>query len=743
MPEPSLTPSEPGGILTPRPDQRRAVEAVLKGLAADRSRATVVSACGTGKTLIAALAAEGLKAGRVLVAVPTLDLLAQTARAWSLAGRTGRTAAVCGVQEILHTRADGQVTTDPAELAHLASAGQVTVYCTYASLPVLTTAHRAHGVPPWDLIIIDEAHRTAGLLGKAWGALHHDTEIPARRRLYLTATPRIVDSDDSMLASMDDQDLFGPTVYRMDTGDAIAQGLLADYQILVPVLTDERLREQVTAAEADRSRTTALQVAVLKAAHEHGLARLLTYHSRVASAQRFAETLPDTARQLPADQQPPALWSGWISGRHAPATRRQLLDALADPQHQPAVLANAHVLGEGVDVPTLDGVVFADPKASVIEIVQAVGRALRLPVGSNKRAAIIVPVFLAADETPEDALDSSAYAPLWRTLRALHAHDARIAERIGDLRTTREGLRDGHDLGWLTLTGNINPHALATALYLRTVGRKSKEWRAGYQAARAYHAAHGDLDCPQSHVQDGVALGKWLSWQRYLHETSQLPDGRRILLEELGIVWKVRLSQWETSLGYARRYATEHGHLVPDMSEHYAGFPIGRWLRNLRVRADQGQVPADRIAQLTQIDPNWNPQWRTSWQRAYYQLRDFVAAHGHADVPASHRTVEGTRLGAWLATQRKERDRLTPEQIRLLQELGVRWEAVSPHEQQWLAGLDAARRYHAQHGHLDCAVKYVDPEGFRLGVWLANRRRRAARLKADQRAALDTLGMRW
>lgn len=743
MPEQARMPGAAGGIFTPRLDQRHAVEAVLKELAGDRSRATVVSACGTGKTLIAALAAEGLKAGRVLVAVPTLDLLAQTVRAWSLAGRTGSTAAVCGVQEIFHTSADGQVTTDPAELAHLASGGQVTVYCTYASLPVLTAAHREHGLPVWDLIIIDEAHRTAGLLGKAWGALHHDTEIPARRRLYLTATPRIVDSDDSLLASMDDETLFGPIVHRLDTGDAIAQGLLADYQILVPVLTDVRLRERVTAEEPDRSRTTALQVAVLKAAHEYGLTRLLTYHNRVAAAEMFAETLPDTASKIPFDQQPPALWSGWISGRTTPATRRWLLDALADPQHQPAVLANSRVLGEGVDVPTLDGVVFADPKASVIEIVQAVGRALRLPSGSGKRAVIIVPVFLAANENPEDALDSSAYAPLWRTLRALHAHDARLAERIGDLRTTREGLKDGNDLGWLTLTGNVNPHTLSAALYLRTVGHKSKEWRAGYQAARIYHAAHGNLDCPQSHVQDGVALGKWLSWQRHLYETKQLPDGRRHLLEELGIVWKVRLSQWETSLSYARRYAAENGHLVPDMSQQYAGFPIGRWLRNLRVRADNGDIPADRVAQLAQIDPNWNPPWRTSWQRAYYQLRAFVAAHGHADVPAAHRTAEGTELGAWLATQRKERNQLTPEQVRLLEDLGVRWRVISPHDQKWRAGLDAARRYHARHGNLDCTVKYVDPEGFRLGAWLANRRRRAERLDADQRATLDALGMRW
>ncbi|MFJ8186630.1 hypothetical protein [Streptomyces sp. NPDC096105] len=133
------------------------------------------------------------------------------------------------------------MTTDPVELAHLAAGdGPFTVFCTYASLPVLTAAHRVHGMRPWDLAVVDEAHRTAGLLGKAWGALHHDTDIPAARRLYMTATPRIIDSDDSVLASMDDESLYGPVVYCLDTGDAISAGLLADYQIVVPVLANCR-----------------------------------------------------------------------------------------------------------------------------------------------------------------------------------------------------------------------------------------------------------------------------------------------------------------------------------------------------------------------------------------------------------------------------------------------------------------------------------------------------------------------
>ncbi|EDY53064.1 conserved hypothetical protein, partial [Streptomyces clavuligerus] len=500
---------------------------------------------------------------------------------------------------------------------------------------------------------------------------------------------------------------------------------------------------RVNAAEQDRARLTALQVAVLKAAHEHGLTRLLTYHQRTSAARAFAETLPDTARRLTFDEQPPALWSGWISGKHSPAAREQLLTGLADPQHRPAVLANCRVLGEGVDVPALDGVVFSDPRSSVIDIVQAVGRALRLPSGSSKRAIVIVPVFLAPDESAEDALDSSAYAPLWRTLQALSAHDARLAERIGDLRTVRRGLAAEDGLGWLKVTGNINPRTLAAAIHLRTVGRKSKEWRLGYRAALSYHAAHGHLNCPQAHIEDEVPLGKWLSWQRHLNETRQLPDGRRLLLDELGMVWHARLSQWETALGYARRYAAEHGHLVPEIGETIDGFPIGRWLLNLRVRADKGEVPAGRETQLATIDPYWNPPWRTSWQRAYYQALAFRKAHGHLDIPASYRSPDGTELGSWLKTQCAERDRLTQQQRTMLEEAGIDWEPLSAHERKWREGLAAAIRYHAVHGDLGCPRSYVDENGFPLGMWLSNKRSRSSRISPDQRITLNSLGMRW
>ncbi|MFE4846437.1 DEAD/DEAH box helicase family protein, partial [Streptomyces sp. NPDC056689] len=163
-----------------RPHQREAVAAATQALR-QHSRTSVIAACGTGKTLIAArTTARIAPRGRVLVLLPTLDLLAQTIRSWRAAGRKGPAVAVCSARQALDhesVSADIPMTTAPGELATLttssAGAGPVTVYATYASLPTVVAAQRDHRLPPWDLVVVDEAHRTAGRLGKAWAAVHH------------------------------------------------------------------------------------------------------------------------------------------------------------------------------------------------------------------------------------------------------------------------------------------------------------------------------------------------------------------------------------------------------------------------------------------------------------------------------------------------------------------------------------------------------------------------------------------
>ncbi|MFD0327388.1 DEAD/DEAH box helicase family protein [Streptacidiphilus monticola] len=387
-----------------RPHQREAVSAVWRQVR-DGGRALVESCCGSGKTVMAAGCARRLAPrGRVLVLVPTIDLLQQTATSWStLGGRRGQAVAACSAREALdvaatHGRIRRAVTTDAKLLAQIVKAapdGPLTVYATYASLERIVEAHGLWGLPAWDLIVVDEAHRTAGAAGKDWAAVHDDDKVPAARRVNFTATVKVSESvddeRDGTVYSMDDEAVFGPVVYRLTVDEGINLGLITDYQVLVPVVTDKDLRDLLTLPAINdlRSRRVnaelqelALCIALLRAAKQHGLRRIITFHSRNDNARSFSKALNAAFDLLPEDERPSALWSRALAGTDSPRVRKKAFDEFAghsDPDSDElAVLCNCRLFGEGVDVPTVDAVVYVDPKSSTVDIIQGLGRAQRL-----------------------------------------------------------------------------------------------------------------------------------------------------------------------------------------------------------------------------------------------------------------------------------------------------------------------------------------------------------------------------
>ncbi|MFD0036002.1 DEAD/DEAH box helicase family protein, partial [Streptomyces sp. NPDC127172] len=343
-----------------RDHQIEAVAAIVRGLDIPPGgipfnglRGQVHAACGTGKTVIAAASAKRLvPRGRVLVLVPTLDLLAQTVKAWHEAGHKAPAVAVCSLQDdpelwSLKVRS----TTNPVQLALWHGTGPVTMYATYASLGVLAEAFEgAYGqqLAPVDLAVVDEAHRTSGSMGKAWADVHDQSVIPAQRRLYLTATPRIWQERPNwevaegvrdplpreMAASMDDEAVFGPVLYKLSLASAVSRGLLARYQIIVlelqdPVITPERLMgEERHTEEVRGQRLGALQAALLHTMAQHDLSTCITFHHRTIEAQAYAEGLERVAAKLHADQPekyPAKVWADWLCGEHVPEHRRGVL----------------------------------------------------------------------------------------------------------------------------------------------------------------------------------------------------------------------------------------------------------------------------------------------------------------------------------------------------------------------------------------------------------------------------------
>ncbi|MFF3727753.1 Helicase associated domain protein [Streptomyces erythrochromogenes] len=834
------------GDIVLRPHQEEAVEAIVRGLDIPPGkripeaglRATVISACGTGKTFIAAAAALRLaRHGRVLVLLPTLDLLTQTVREWRLAGHTGPAVAVCSLEDDPQLwQLDVRTTTSAPRLGLWHGRGPVTVYATYASLPVIAEAHEgSYGLPMdvFDLVVVDEAHRTSGSAGKAWADIHRQEVIPAMRRLYMTATPRIwmerpprsraqereqeearrlaeeerrereeADAEGrvwvarprwdrlpkDLACSMDDPTVFGPAVYELSLGSAISRGLLAKYQIVVaeltdPVVTPQRLNSEERYEEQLRGqRLAATQTALLETMAAYGLQTTITFHHRTVEAEAFAAGLERVASRLHAvdpGRHPERVWSGWLCGEHEGSHRQAVLGEFGRRAGR-AVLSNCRVLGEGVDIRATDSVALIDPKGSAVDIVQAIGRALRQKPGEGKMATLIVPVFLREGEKPEDMLSSDSYRPLVRVLAGLRAHDEKAVEMLAIPQENQKRIvdpsqpvgkapEDGEEESRLLLRFATarDPALIAKWINYQVINTERQDWRRGAEAAYRYRQREGDLDVPYEHVEDAGAfpLGRWLSDQRRAYRAGTMTGERAAELEGLGVVWDTADAGFEANLGAARAYYELHGSLAAPRGAAIMDVQVGQWLTNVRRPGGLGKDPVRaerRAAALAAVDPDWNPAvlgWTVDWQRHYAYLAQLLAEGARLTAVVPGVTRHGDDIGRWLATQRRNWDRLNTEQQRRLAEFGVKKappaRKATPKTttksgprsggDAFQKGLQALTQYIAREGRMPGrgAVEELPDGPHRVGIWVGNQKARRNRLDATQLAALAELGVDW
>jgi superfamily II DNA or RNA helicase len=749
------------------PHQRDAVEAIRKVLT-DHDRAVLHMACGTGKTRVGGEIAVHLGRaghGRVLLVVPSLELISQTLREWIDAfGRTalGRLVAVCSEPRVLaryrtELERDAVVTGHPAELAHLMTGTRrATVACTYQSLQVLVAAHATHRLPRWDALVIDEAHRTVGAAERPWAVVHDDRLIPADRRLNMTATPRAAVGEGRMIG-MQDEAAFGPIGFRLSFGVAIELGLLARYRVVVPVVTDEQIRRSVAAAErpeylqvgssAVAAGMLATQIAVLRAAQEFDSRRMVTFHSSVADAQWFAKTLPYAREeQVLAGEDPPTLWAGHVSGRQPLAQRRRVLDQLRSADDRVVVVSNAKVLTEGVNIPEIDAVCFMRPR-SAIDTIQAVGRALRRGDRTKaKTATIIVPVVLGPGEDPETALSGSAYAAVFGVVRALAAHDDSLALHLDEARRSLGSCSDPgvrHDLpDWLTVTGIAVPAGFADAITVRTVREATDPWSEFICAATAYRDKHGHTNVPRGWVTpQGLPLGGMVEYRRTRQGQAHLSAEQVAELAALGIVWNSPDVAWERFIADLTEFRDLNGHIdVPQDHVNPGGRKLG--IQVATRRRSFGELPAERAAELLALGFVLNaPDHR--WRRNLDAWLAFLTARRHHIVPRDHVTADGFKLGRWRIHQlgAYHAGRMPPWRADLIttHRLHLSW-----HELNRQRHIDALRLFADRHGHVRVPHDHVTDDDLSLGKWLIHQRGllRAGDIDPEHARELRELGVR-
>jgi superfamily II DNA or RNA helicase len=432
---------------TPREHQRKAVKDIVNALnvPGDDVRTQAHMACGTGKTMVALWVAEELKAQNTLLVEPSLALIAQNLKEWqaNASGPPPEVLVICSDKTVVNPNEDevkfdiidipARVTSSPEEVAQFlkSGSGRKIVISTYHSLPVLGDAMKVQGTGRFDIAIADEAHRTASKEDGAFTLFHNQEVVPSRLRLYLTATPKIYEGESEQKISMDDESIFGKVSHSLPFSKAIELELLTDYRLVVATLPNNYLEDSKKHTPLEM-REAIKQLAVLKAIDKYNLSKVLSFHSTVKGAYKFAKSVQETGPKYLSNR---AIQACGVDGSMPSSTRSSLLKLLAEQSKETlSLISNCRCLTEGIDVPAIDGVIFFDPKKNGVDIVQAIGRAIRKSNATEKEyGTIVVPLVVPANIESADFLYSSEFKHVAQVMRALRAHDDRFEVRIKEI----------------------------------------------------------------------------------------------------------------------------------------------------------------------------------------------------------------------------------------------------------------------------------------------------------------------
>ncbi|MGV3597106.1 MAG: DEAD/DEAH box helicase [Bacteroidota bacterium] len=467
-------------------------------------RGKLIMACGTGKTFNSLRIAENETEGKglVLFLVPSIALLGQSLREWSAdANEPINAICICSDAEVSKkkTKNDDDDNSSVIDLAWPAStntneilrqfefiknnpkSGMTVVFSTYQSIEVISRAQKEllkKGLGEFDIIICDEAHRTTGVTladtdESAFVKVHDNGFIQAKKRLYMTATPRLYSDNtksraaqaDAVLCSMDDTALYGDEVYRIGFGEAVEKGLLTDYKVLILTLSDKEVPPAIQkmvnngALEINTDDVSKLigcinalskQIlgtkGVIEETDPEPMRKAVAFCQSIAVSKKITNTFNAASEtyitSLPLEKKEKMVnvASRHVDGTMSATSRDELMGWLkAETENNECrILTNVRCLSEGVDVPALDAVMFLSARNSQVDVVQSVGRVMRLAPG-KKYGYIIIPVVVPSDVAPEIALDDNErYKVVWTVLNALRAHDDRFNATVNKIELNRQ-----------------------------------------------------------------------------------------------------------------------------------------------------------------------------------------------------------------------------------------------------------------------------------------------------------------
>lgn len=523
-------------IKAPRKYQKKAIHDVINGFQ-NNDRGQLILPCGAGKTLISLWIKERLHPKHTLVLVPSLALLRQIKREWAAnSSRSIPYICVCSEKDInkekdhalVHTyEISGKVSTNSDEIIDFLNTHHETiVYATYQSLEKICKAIKNFPFS-FDLAICDEAHKTSG---SNFGLIHLDANILVKKRLYMTATPRVLsDSLKSKLSNeeinyihdMSNPFIFGPEFHRMSFKQAIDKKILVDYKIIVVGISDKEIQQAIKQRKYISDNETIDEVAnnyaLEKFMKDQDTTHAITFHSSMRKAEAFKVRHQKLNQEIKVFH---------VNGNQTTNEREKILNDFKNQKI--SIITNARCLTEGIDVPAVDVIYFCDPKNSKIDIVQATGRALRKNNDKNKKLGyIVIPIFHKNKNKIDESIDSSVFNNLINVIRALSCHDKRLIDEITKIKAGLSKIKSNNkhlamDTSSTLITMKGFENNLKQNLFYQVIRNSFRQWRSFDEAKQFVRALN------LKNVQE------WITYYTNGTKPEDIPTNPNVIYEEKG-----------------------------------------------------------------------------------------------------------------------------------------------------------------------------------------------------------------
>ena len=501
---------------------------------------------------------------------------------------------------------------------------------------------------------------------------------------------------------------------------------------------------KISSDSEDDAESLGMKVGLLKAIKDFNLRRVISFHSRVSRAREFSEKLPVVLNWMNVEKRPTGhINADFVSGEMPTNKRREKLKKLKEiGLGDRSLLTNARCLAEGVDVPSLDGICFVDPRSSPLDIIQAVGRAIRLS-DEKKIGTIVLPIFIGNQDDISNKIESSRYKAVWDVLNALKSHDDRLSEELKAIRF-KLGKRDGNsrvDLSVSNITIDLPQkvdQSFIDSFTTLVVQNTTESWDEVLGRLMKFKEREGHLRVPQYFESDGYRLG--LKVVNLRQQKKILSPSRISILNEMGFIWNELDQKWNEFILALTAFKEREGHLNVQWKHVESGYFLGH--RVLKYRAeleDKNEFYKDRLDQLDKLGFIWDLNTH-NWNIHFQALEQFKQREGHITVPRSNRE-NGLLLSKWIQRQRTNFKDLTDEQAKKLLDIGF---LINPFDFSWNEALAFLDSYILKHGNCDVPQRHLEGN-FKLGVWCHNQRKQFSeeKLSADKIEKLKERGFNW